>query len=131
MEIEQPIFNVKSAFAIRTCNTHVYLSSPQDTTIIAMRPFSRDVPFEIADCAPRPEFDLRSTYTRATRPRISSRFSFNVFHPQIRRQLWPSPLYLYTYQLARDELENYARSRRILWVNLPSIVRAASKSSVT
>lgn len=100
--------------------------------VIAMRSFSRDVPFEIADCALRPEFDLQSTYTRATRPRISPPFFFfNVFHPQIRRQLWPSPLYLYTYRLARDELENYARSRRILWVNLPSIDRAASKLSVT
>lgn len=39
------------------------------------------------------------------------RFSFSVFHPQI----WPSPLHLYTYRLARDELENYARSRRIFF----------------
>lgn len=57
-----------------------------------------------------------------------SRFSFSVF-----QQIWPSPLHLYTYRLARDELENYARSRRIFffWVNLPLIGRAASKSSVT
>lgn len=70
-----------------------------------MRHFSRDVPLEIVDLV-----HLVPWFTR-TRPRIFSRFSFSVFHPQI----WLSPLHLYTYRLARDELENYARSRRIFF----------------
>lgn len=104
MEIESTRFLTLKTHSRICVHPHVYLSS-------SLYHYYSDASF-LARCATRDRRLCTSSLDLHARVLgFFSRFSFSVFHPQI----WPSPLHLYTYRLARDELENYARSRRIFF----------------